>query len=116
MASGMWGEGENMGGRLRRQREEGVKATYLRADERALGDDTKDTDQLVDAVRGQLPGGHLVASKVPLEADMDLVPLGHQLGEIAVVAGALLDRVFEGGKGLSWMLEDALHGEGKKNS
>ena len=41
---------------------------------------------------------------------MDLITLGNQLGQVAMVAGALLDRVLKGGEGLSRVLEDALHG------
>ena len=88
--------------------------SHLWADQRALGDDPEDADQLVDALRGELAGGHLVASKVALEADVDLVALRNQLADVAVVARALLDGVLKGGQALRRVLQDALRGEWRK--
>ena len=93
---------------------EDVSFTHLWADQGALGDDPEDADQLVDALRGQLAGGHLVASKVALEADVDLVALRNQLADVAVVARALLDGVLKGGQALRRVLQDALRGEWRK--
>ena len=91
-----------------------VSFTHLWADQRALCNNPEDADQLVDALRGELAGGHLVASKVALEADVDLVALRNQLADVAVVARALLDGVLKGGQALRGVLQDSLRGEWRR--
>ena len=55
-----------------------------------------------------------MATKVTLEAHMQLVALSNKLANLAVASGALLDRVFESREALCWMLQDTLKGGGER--